>query len=256
MEKLEERRRQEDQVFNKLLAWFAGAVVYEMVALFLKRFFINYNQMSAGAVKFSMLIGSVLDVLQYAALALTVVALAWCISSHKKQKSVVVPGMLALFGGALTVTAFVAYRYRGLGVSILGAVAPVVAVLAIIFFLYQREFFYNAIFAGMGVAALWVYRKAYLGLPGTVRAGFVCVWVLLAAAAILAWKISKNNGRLGKHQILTEDANCLLTYATVGLSALALVFAMAFGATVAYYAIMALVAWLFFMAVYYTVRMM
>jgi hypothetical protein len=256
VEKLDERRRQEDLVFNKVLVCFAGAVVYEMVAIFLQRFFVNYNQMSIEAVQFAMAIGNVLGLLRFVAPVLMIAALVWGVARNKKQKSVFLPVLLTVAGALLTFTAFMAYYFRGVGVSVLGAVAPVGVALTILFFLYQKEFFFSGIFVGMGIAALWVYRKAYLNQNKMVLAGFVAVWVILAVAALLAWKVSRNDGCMGKLQVVDKDANYALIYVSVALSAVALVLALVCGATLAYYAIFALVAWLFFMAVYYTVRMM
>ena len=73
VEKLDERRRQEDLVFNKVLICFAGAVVYEMIAIFLQRFFVNYNQMSIEAIRFAMAIGNVLGLLRFVAPVLMIV---------------------------------------------------------------------------------------------------------------------------------------------------------------------------------------
>jgi hypothetical protein len=187
-EENDERRRQEDLVFNKVLVCFAGAVVYEMVAIFLQRFFVNYNQMSIEAVQFAMAIGNVLGLLRFVAPVLMIAAIVWGVARNKKQKSVFLPVLLTVAGALLTFTAFMAYYFRGVGGSVLGAVAPVGVALTILFFLYQKEFFFSGIFVGMGIAALWVYRKAYLSQSKMVLAGFVAVWIVLAVAALLAWK--------------------------------------------------------------------
>ena len=86
-EKLEARRRQEDATFNKLLVWFVGAVVFEMLVLFLKRFYINYDQMSISGVQFAIAIGKVLGVLRFAGLAVMVAGAAWLAARKKKERS-------------------------------------------------------------------------------------------------------------------------------------------------------------------------
>ena len=255
-EKLEARRRQEDATFNKLLVWFVGAVVFEMLVLFLKRFYINYDQMSISGVQFAIAIGKVLGVLRFAGLAVMVAGAAWLAARKKKEKSIVLPGICAAAGLALALTAFLGYHYQEFGVNLLGVVAPAVAVLAVIFFLYQREFFYSAILSGMGIVALWVYRKAYLNHPRMIYLGFALVGIAMIVAVILAWKLSRSSGKLGKIKVLDAGASCLTAYLSAGLTVLALAAALTLGATVAYYAIFLLVAWVFCMVVYYTVRLM
>lgn len=255
-EKLDVRRRQEDVTFNKLLVWFFGAVVFEMLVLFLKRFYINYDQMSLNGIQFAITLGNVLGALRFAAPAVMILGALWVGLWKKKQKSLVLPGICAMAGLALTLIAFLAYHYRDFGVNMLGAVAPAVAVLAVVFFLYQREFFYSAILSGMGIVALWTYRKAYLYHPRMIKLGFALVVIVAVAAVILAWKISRSKGMLGKVKVLDADASYLTAYLSAALTVLALVLALVLGATVAYYAIFLLVAWVFCMVVYYTVRLM
>ena len=255
-EKLDARRRQEDIVFNKMLVWFVGAVIFEMLVLFLKRFFINYDQMSMSGIQFSITLGKILGVLRFVAPVLAVVGVAWLVAWRKKEKSLVLPGVFAAVGAALTVTAFLGYHYRELGINLLGAVGPAVAVLAVIFFLYQREFFYSAILSGMGIVALWVYRKAYLDHPRMIYLGFALVWIAVLVAVVLAWKLSRSNGKLGTLKVLDAGASYLTAWISAGLTAVTLAVALVMGATVAYYAIILLVAWIFCMVVYYTVRLM
>jgi len=255
-EKLEARRRQEDIVFNKMLVWFLGAVVFGMLVLFLKRFYINYDQMSMSGIQFAITLRKVLGVLRFVSPVLFAGGAAWFAAWKKKQKSLVLPGICALAGLALTLVAFLGYHYHEFGVNLLGIVAPAVAVLAVIFFLYQREFFYSAILSGMGIVALWVYRKAFLNHPRMIYAGFALVGIVVVLAVVLAWKLSRSDGKLGKFKVLDADASYLTVYLSAALTALTLAVALALGATVAYYAIFLLVAWVFCMVVYYTVRLM
>ena len=144
-EKLEARRREEDAVFNKMLTWFMGAVIFEAFVLFLKRFYVDYNHMSESAIGFALGIHKTLGVLRFAGPVLLVGAVIWLVGCYKKQKALRFPALIAAVGFALTVADFLGYHLRALGVSLLGAIGPVVAILAVIFFLYQREFFYSAI---------------------------------------------------------------------------------------------------------------
>lgn len=258
-EKIELRRKKENENLNKLLVWFAGAIIYEAFVLVLKRFYINFSSTSLAEINFALGMSKVFMVLQFVAPILTVVALVRFVRSRKQgkptRKSLVSMWVCAV----LAVTAVVAYQFRGIGVTALGVAAPVAAVLALIYYLYQKEFFCNTVLAGMGIVALWVYRKGYVGHPRMIYFGFALVWICLIAAVVLVWKISKEKGKWNGVQVFSAKTSYVPTYVSAALAAvlmLAVLAVPAYGATIAYYAIFALVTWLFCMAIYYTVRMM
>lgn len=255
-EKLELRRKQEDAQLNKLLIWFAAAFVFEAVVLFIKRFFINYNQTSITELKLALGLSKVLMVLQYVAPILAIAAAVWYLLRRRKGVSGKLPMVLFGVGAALSVTAIAVYNSRSTGMTFVSVLPPVIAVLALIYFLYQREFFFSAILSGLGIFSLWFYRKAFAGRPVMVSVVFVIVLAILAAAAFMAWKLSKNNGSWRGNCILPETTNYKSVYLNIGLTALTMLVALVAGATVAYYAIFVLVIWLFCLVVYYTVRMM
>lgn len=248
------RRRQEDAALNKLLIWFGIAIGYEAVVLLLKRFYVNFR--GAGEASFALGLAQVFQVLQWVAPVLAVAAAVWTVMSQRGGKAVRVPAICtgALF--ALSFTVIVTYRFYSNGVEVLSLVAPVIAILALIYYLYQREFFCNALFTGGGILSLWLYRRYYSSHPARILAGFVVGWMLLALVAALARKLSGNGGRWKKWQMFPEKTSYVPTYATCGVTALTMAAAMLGGASVAYYAIFVLVIWLFCMAVYYTVRLM
>ena len=256
-EKKELRRRQEDAALNRLLIWFGAAIVYEAVALLLKRFYLNIDGTNLAEINFASALFNVFQVLQFAAPVLTVLAVIWYLLSRRKGQRGRLPMVCAWVLAAVSVTAVASARfYDGGGVEALGVVAPVTAVLALIYYLYQKEFFCNTVLTGAGFIALLVYRRSYLNHPRMIYFGFALVWIGLAAAVVLAWKLSQTNGRWNKRQIFSSKTSYVPTYLTAAFTALTLVAALAFGSTVAYYAIFALVTWLFCLAVYYTVRMM
>lgn len=248
------KRRQEDAALNKLLIWFGIAIGYEIVALLLKRFYVNVR--GAGEVSFALGLAHVFGVLQWVAPILTIAAAVWAVLNRRSGKSIQVPAICA--GGlfALSFTVILAYRFYSNGVEVLGVVAPVTAVLALIYYLYQREFFCNTLFTGGGILSMWLYRRYYSSHPARILAGFIVGWVLLALVALLAWKLAQNGGKWKEWEVFPAKTSYVPTYVTCGVTALTMAAAMLGGAAVAYYAIFVLVIWLFCMAVYYTVRMM
>lgn len=254
--KTQARRKQEDAALNKLLIWFGIAIGYEAIVLLLKRFYVNYRTTEA-EITFAYGLSKVFSVLWWLTPVLAVAGLVWLVWSWKQKKPLRVPAICAAALCALAVTCFLCARYSHVGgLDLLGAVAPATAVLALIFYLYQKEFFCNTILTGGGILSLWLYRRLFQGHPNAIRLGFVLGWVLLAAAAWLAWKLSRSAGKWKRWQLFPAQASYVPTYVTCAVTALTMIAALIGGASVAFYAMFVLVIWLFCMAVYYTVGLM
>lgn len=248
------RRKQEDAALNKLLIWFGIAIGYEAIVLLLKRFYVNFRVTELEAALASGL-ARAFSVLQWLAPLLTAAAVVWLLLWKKQNRELRLPAITACVLFMLSVTVILTYRFEG-GTDVLSAVAPAAAVLALIYYLYQRDFFCNTIFTAGGIFSLWMYRRFFLTHPNRIRAGFVLGWVLLALAAFLAYRLSKSGGKWKKWQLFPENTSYLPTYLTCIVTALTMAAALIGGASVAFYAIFVLVIWLFCMAVYYTVRLM
>lgn len=250
------RRKQEDMALNRLLIWFAIAIGYEALVLLVKRFYVNFRTTDF-EINLALGLGAVFGVFQWVGLALAAGAAVWLVISKKRGKPWVKPAILTAVLFVLWFTAVVTYRfgYSG-GVDLLGIVAPAAAILSMIYYLYQREFFCNAVIAGCGIFCLWLYRRYFQVHPNVIRAGYVLAWVLLAAAAAVFWKLSQSGGKWNKHRVFPEKISYVPAYATCGLTAAVLAAALIGGSAAAFYAIFVLVIWLFCMAVYYTVRLM
>lgn len=248
------RRKQEETALNKLLIWFGIAIGYEAIVLLLKRFYVNFR--NEGELAVASALQYMLRVLQWVGPVLMVGALVWLVMNRRQGKPIQVPAICAAALFALSVTAILAYRFFSTGVDILGVVAPVAAILALIYYLYQREFFCNTLFAAGGILSLCLYRRYYANHPTRIVICFILGWVLLALAAFLAWKLSKSGGKWKSWRVFSAKTSYVPTYVTCGLTALTMLAALAGGAAVAFYAIFVLVIWLFCMAVYYTVRLM
>lgn len=249
------RRKQEAMALNRLLIWFAIAIGYEALVLLIKRYYVNFSGTDAG-IDIALGLSRVFYILQFVAPVLAIAAVVWLVMYKKKGKPLTKPAILTAAMFALWFTVFVAYRFYGNGVDLLGIVAPAVAILSLIYYLYQREFFCNAVISGGGILCLWLYRRYFQDHPNMIRVGYVLAWVLLAAAAVVFWKLSQSNGKWKKYRVFPADISYLPGYATCILTAAALAAALFAGATVAFYAIFVLVIWLFCLAVYYTVRLM
>ena len=140
-------------------------------------------------------------------------------------------------------------------VTLLSVVVPVVMLLVILWSLYDRECAVSLTILGVSLVFLWVCRRTLSNIYyGTlIRVAAVLFLVLLAAAAVLAYKSGKDGGRLGKFRLLPSGADLLPIYSACGLSAAGIAAAL-ISTTVAYYAMWALAIVVFALAVYYTVK--
>lgn len=108
---------------------------------------------------------------------------------------------------------------------------------------------------GLSILGLWCVR---FGGALTLESGLVFVGILAVTAAALWLKKSGGTVKYGERelQFLSKNASYPVVLVSCLASLLALAAAMALGSFVAYYLIFLMVAWLFALLVYYTVKLM
>lgn len=147
----------------------------------------------------------------------------------------------------------------GLGViHWLTILVPVAAVLALVYYLFQRDFFCITLISAGGILSLQLYRRMFLSHPFRLHCGFVLAFLLLAAAIVVLILLQRGKRPfpLGIDKLVPTEANFPLLYITCALNAVLLALALILGGVAAYYLLFVLVGWLFIMAVYYTVKLM
>ena len=251
----EDRRHQEDLALTRALLWVAAAVVLEALLVFLKRFYINYH-LDNDAIDLMLLLHSVLQGVRIGGLALAVIALVWAVLQARKGGRAVLPLLICLGAGALAICSHVAMKYKGTGVSMLFWLVVAWAALAVVYYLYQKEFFLGLTAAGMSVLGLWFVRY---GGGVSYEVALLLAGILLVLAVTL-W-LKKKGGALpfpkeSPIQFLPADCSYAATLISCLGSLAVLAAAIVLGATVAYYLIFAMLAWIFALFVYYTVKMM
>lgn len=183
--------------------------------------------------------------------------------TKREQEDAALNRILIWFGAAVVAELIVLLINRILpGIALvrgLSTLIPAVAVLALIYYLYQHDFFLITLISAGGLAALYTYRKIVSAHPFRINCMFALAFVLLAAALIVLILLQRRGGAIAqgekKQELLPKDTNYPLLYATCALNAVVLAVTIAMGSTLAYYLMFVLVAWLFVMAVYYTVRL-
>ena len=247
----EARRHQEDVALTRALLWIAAAVVLEGLLVLVNRFYINYF---VDEIEIVVVLQSVLKAVRIAGLAVAVVCLVWAFIKARMAQKAIIPLLIATAGGALTICSHVVLKYKSTGMSMLFWLVVAWAVLAVIYYIYQKEFFLSATTTGMSVLALWFVRYAS-GVSYEVALILVAIILVLAVTLFL----KKNDGLLPlKVPVQFLPAGC--SYGVILASCLAsivvVVAALVAGAAVAYYLIFVMLAWIFALFVYYTVKMM
>ena len=249
-----QRERQEDVVLNKVLWWIVGAVVLEFLLLLLNRF---YSYYTPDGIALAQALRTVFTVLGIVLPLCFLALLAWYRSARRSGKGTRLSGALTLIALALAVCAVVIAVFRASGIQFLYIAVPAVAVLALIYYLYQHEFFLIAVLSALGILAVHLVPRA--DLSALIAYGYaVALAVILAAALLFSRKLQTSGGilKLGgtELRLFPKNANYAMLYVTCIVVAAVLVAALLLGSLPVLYGVM--VAWLLIMAVYYTVRLM
>lgn len=249
----EARRHQEDRALNKALIWVGVAIVLEFLLVLVNRYYINYNT-STESINRVLAIQAALVGLRWVSLAALVVCVVWMLVQLSKNGNAVLPGVLAIAAGGLLLCSHVILNFRDVGLRMMFWMVPAWAALALVYYLYQREFFFSAVISGLGLLGLWFVRHASpLGLYTIL---VVVVLVLLTLGLFL---LKKKNGLFqlgkGKARLLPAEANYSLIFLSFVVSLVVIALAAFVGGSMAYYLLYAMVAWLFALLVYYTVKM-
>lgn len=255
----EKQRQQEDQALNKLLCWVCGAAVLIVILMLAKRYRVNFTvdelELAQG-VFYASRVAAILGLV----LAVAMGGLYWYrIRAGKKDAW---PAGLAVFFLGLAVGSFAVWHDSSSSTRTDFVIVLIIAtaVLALVYYLYQRDFFVIAVALVVGFLGVWLISR--LGRSKWTYLFTALAWVLFVAAVVGAQMLRKNKGTLKvkdrEVRLLPVKANYVLILVSAGLMGILLIAALALAgagipATV-FYAVP--VAWGLIMAVYYTVKLM
>ena len=250
-----ERAKQEDAILNRVLIWIAGSVVLEALLLLLDRYYVN-TRVSELAIKQGLyqMFGVLVIVLPIAFLACA----AWWVFTWRKGERRLLPQILSTVLLILSVCAVVARLYPNkTGISALYVGVPCLAVLALVYYLYQHEFFLVTLLGAMSGLGLWLLDRRE-GHEIVVYAYLALEVLILAAVVFFTRKLQASGGLLsvkGKLvRVFSKNSNYAMLYASCAVALLVQAAALALGAMMVLYGVV--IVWLLAMAVYYTVRLM
>ena len=223
----EARRRQEDRDLNRALIWVGAAIVLEFLLVLVNRYYINYRTTSE-SINLALAINAGLTVLQWVSLAAVVACVVWAVLRLNKGEKAGLQLTLIAGAGILLICSVVILHFQDAGVRMLFWLVPAWAALALVYYLYQREFFLAALVSGAGVLGLWFVRHAGAASLYTIVA--IAAIVLLAAA--MFW-MKSHQGRLivkeGIKRVLPSDAGYGLMFASCVVSLAAIAAAVVLG---------------------------
>ncbi len=253
-----ERQRQEDIALNKALFWMVAAAALVALLRLAERYYINFETTDA-EINLAWNIGRFLPFLPVVGLLLAAACVYWLLRCSKAGKAAVLPTVLVAFFAGFAVCSFMVWRFGMGGVQLMTYVIIGSAVLALLYYLYQRDFVVVGLACGLGMLGLWaIFRE---GKTTRLYIGVTLLLLVLAGLAVLARLLQKKHGVLSikgrEIELLPKGANYALIYVTCAIMVLLLAIALIAGgvlSAMAYYAIP--VAWLLIMAVYYTVKLM
>ena len=255
-QKKAEKARAEEAALNRILCWIAGGAVLEFIVLLLARYLVFYKVEEYTAY---LVMDTATKILAVVGLACAAGAGYWWNNARKSGKGTNLPATLCLFMLGMSVCCFAAWFFYDLGVKLARFAVPAVVVLALIYYLYQREFFAIACQSVLALLGIWLCDKGAGGAYRMIGYAYVAVSALLLLFfAFLCRKAQGDQGmvELGGRawKCFYKDTNYALLYAGAVIALVTLIVAAIGISPVALYAVS--VAWLLIMAVYYTVKLM
>lgn len=249
------KAKAEEEALNSILSWVVGGAALEILLLLLNRYWVHYRLGAELDFRVNIL-GPAVKVLAFLFLAGAAGAFYWWKKSGLKKR---LPLGTALVSLGLSAGCFAAWLLGGAGLTVVYTVVAAIVILAVLFHLYQREFFLIACLGAIGLLGTWLCSHGVAG-----RTGVVC-WVYTLGALVLTgivvwvcYLCQKEHGPLvwkGKQfPLFSRETNYPLLYLTAAVTAGVLICALVSLPTMALYAVA--VAWLLVMAVYYTVKLM
>lgn len=251
-----EKAKAEEAALNRILCWVTGGAVLEFLLLLLNRWWSHYT---VEQIDFRVALGTAVKILAVAALACAAGAAYWWNNARKNGRGSNLPGTLCLFMAGVSVSCFAAWFVSGTGLQLMSYAVPAVVVLALIYYLYQHEFFLLACQSVVALLGIWICGKGQGGSYQMLSYAYVVIGAALVMAS--AWLCRKAQGDQGKVELggrtwnlFSKDASYGILYAGAVVALVTLILAAIGISQMILYGVA--VAWLLIMAVYYTVKLM
>ena len=218
------------------MKFFVAGCVAELYLLIVRRFYINGTAVQAIAWD------GYLPIIAWIGLAVLAVGAVLSILWKANKKRII--GWSVAGAGAFLAVASFLIHWNMSTLTLMTVLVPVIMLLGILWTLYDRECALALTLLAGALITVWVCRRA--GTMMLVKGAAVVYLVIVVAVFVLA-----KQKKLSK--LLPAHADPMPVYVACGLSVVAIAAAL-ISTTIAYYAMWALAAVIFALAVYYTVK--
>ena len=249
-----EKQRQEQKALTKVYNIFLLGIAAECYLLLM------YNRYVNGTVEQMLTMATIFTWLGYLGAAAFVGGLIMSLIKKLSPLARRIGHWMLGCGAFFAITSTILYNIYPDGTVFLCVLVPILTVLGLVYYLFQREFFLTTVIMSGSIFTLWVCRKG-LGTPNwntKVTLGAAVVLIGLAALAFVTRQVEKKDGRwIGAPNVRIFAPSCpykmlYLTY-LVCFVAIALAFVLV---TTTDYTMWLLGILLFVQAVYYTTKLM
>lgn len=245
------RRQQEDHALNQAFLWVLGAIFFEGLVVLLNRYFVNYK---LSEIDITIALHNFLTILRPVAGVGMLLGAGLVLKGAFARKNVKWQVVFAAVSFALASIAHLALKFQKNGIQMLLVLMPVLAGLAFVFYLYQREMFLVSIINAVSAFAIWC---ASVGGRRETIAGLIAL-VILAALVLL---FRKNEGvidlgKRGRIKLFAQETDYKTSLLSCTGGIIAVLVGLILGAGIAHYLVFAVAIWAFCLLVYYTVMMM
>lgn len=249
-QKRAQRKQQERAALGNIFNVFLAGLSAECVLFLIYRCYVS------GSIDSLLAWDSILRVVMWVGLVAFAVGIVAAIAKKREAKIRKI-GLIAGFTGLfLSFVSFVSTRFFEVGVTGLCIAVPVVTVLGLVYFLYQRECFLNTTLLAGALFTNWICSKGMGGSWTTLITGCaIAVVVALAVLMALLAVVKKNGGKFREIEIFAADCDYRVIFA-VCLVCIAAILLAVFVPTVSFYLTWVLVIALFAELALYTTKMM
>lgn len=260
MEKKEKanRQQQEDAALHNVLYWMGGIAILVFLLRLAQRYYVDFESTEA-AIDLAWNIGRSLPWLGLGGAVVSVAGFAWAGSRRNAGKKTLFPRALGLFALGLMVCALGVWRLGASGVLFLTYAMIGMGILAMLYYLYQRDFVVVGFLSGLSMMGLWLFFRE--GRTARLYLAFVGILLVVVSIAGFVRYLQQRDGVLcvkeRRFELLPKGTSYALVYITCALTTVVLAAALIVGggfSHMLYYAVP--VAWCLIMAVYYTVKLM
>ena len=252
-QKRADKEHQDNRTLNRVYYVFLLGLAAECYLI------MAYRSFAFGNIGSTLAWNKFLTVAMWAGLALLIIGAAAAFLKKQDRKLRTIMTWVAGVGAFFFASSWIMTRFftNGLGVTAMCVLVPILAVLALIYLLYQHECAVSTVILGGAMFSVWLrgatVSSEHWRLP--VIAGCVIVVLGLAAALFLADKARRDGGRLWKFRIFSVECDYRILYGVLAAAAVSVLLAVIFPA-VSYYLMWVLGVLLFAELVYYTTKLM